>query len=64
MLLLKESLNINSLPIDAWIQLISSTISRGKFDIAIKDSEAAIESHPNQPFPYLAWELVFQIMNY
>ncbi len=51
---LRESLNINSLPIDAWIQLISSTISRGKFDIAIKDSEAAIESHPNQPFPYLA----------
>ena len=51
---LRESLKINSLPIDAWIQLISSTISRGKFDIAIKDSEAAIESHPNQPFPYLA----------
>ena len=51
---LRKSLNINSLPIDAWIQLISSTISRGKFDITIKDSEAAIESHPNQPFPYLA----------
>ena len=51
---LRESLKINSLPIDAWIKLISSTISRGKFDIAIKDSEAAIESHPNQPFPYLA----------
>ena len=51
---LRKSLNINSLPIDGWIQLISSTISRGKFDIAIKDAKAAIESHPNQPFPYLA----------
>ena len=26
---LRKSLNINSLPIDGWIQLISSTISRG-----------------------------------
>ena len=51
---LRKSLSINSLPIDAWIQLISSTISRGKFDITIEDSKAAIESHPNQPFPYLA----------
>lgn len=51
---LRKSLNINSLPIDGWIQLISSTISRGKFDISVKDAKAAIESHPNQPFPYLA----------
>jgi len=51
---LRKSLKINSLPIEAWVQLLSSTMSRSKFDITIKDAKAAIESHPNQPFPYLA----------
>ena len=51
---IRKSLSINSQPIEAWIQLISSTISRNKFDITIEDSKNAIENHPNQPFPYLA----------
>ena len=51
---IRESLKINPLPFEAWSQLISSTLSRNKLEATIKDSKNAIESHPNQPFLYLA----------
>ena len=51
---IRESLKINPLPFEAWTQLISSTLSRNKLEETIKDSKNAIESHPNQPFLYLA----------
>ena len=51
---IRESLKINPLPFEAWTQLISSTLSRNKLKATIKDSKNAIESHPNQPFLYLA----------
>ena len=51
---IRESLKINPLPIEGWTQLITSTLSRNKLEITIKDSKNAIESHPNQPFLYLA----------
>ena len=51
---IRESLKINPLPFSAWFKLISSTLSRNKFDITINDAQMAIENHPNQPFPYLA----------
>ena len=51
---IRESLEINPLPFEAWTQLISSTLSRNKLEATIKDSKNAIESHPNQPFLYLA----------
>ena len=53
-LFLRKSLSINSLPFDVWTQLISSTLSRGKYEETIQDAENAIESHPSQPFPFLA----------
>ena len=52
--LLRKSLSINSLPFDVWTQLISSSLSRGKYEETIQDAENAIESHPNQPFPFFA----------
>ena len=51
---IRESLKINPLPFESWTQLISSTLSRNKLEATIKDSKNAIESHPNQPFLYLA----------
>ena len=51
---IRESLKINPLPYESWTQLISSTLSRNKLEATIKDSKNAIESHPNQPFLYLA----------
>jgi tetratricopeptide (TPR) repeat protein len=51
---IRESLKINPLPFEAWTQLISSTLSRNKLEATIKDSKNALESHPNQPFLYLA----------
>jgi tetratricopeptide (TPR) repeat protein len=51
---IRESLKINPLPFESWTQLISSTLSRNKLESTIKDSKNAIESHPNQPFLYLA----------
>jgi tetratricopeptide (TPR) repeat protein len=51
---IRESLKINPLPFEVWTQLISSTLSRNKLEETIKDSKNAIESHPNQPFLYLA----------
>ena len=51
---IRESLKINPLPFEAWTQLISSTLSRNKMEATIKDTKNAIESHPNQPFLYLA----------
>ena len=51
---IREFLKINPFPFEAWTQLISSTLSRNKFEVTIKDSKNAIESHPNQPFLYLA----------
>jgi tetratricopeptide (TPR) repeat protein len=51
---IRESLKINPLPFEVWTQLISSTLSRNKLEATIKDSKNAIESHPNQPFLYLA----------
>ena len=51
---IRESLKINPLPFEAWTQLISSTLSRNKMETTIKDTKNAIESHPNQPFLYLA----------
>ena len=53
-LYLRKSLVLNPLAYDAWIQLISSSISRGKFNQAIEDAKLASESHPNQPFPFFA----------
>ena len=49
---LRKVLNLNSSEYDVWVQLISSSLSRGKYNDVIKDSEKAIQSHPNQPFPY------------
>ena len=51
---IRESLKINPLPFESWTHLISSTLSRSKLEATIKDSKKAIESHPNQPFLYLA----------
>jgi tetratricopeptide (TPR) repeat protein len=51
---IRESLKINPSPFNAWSKLITSTLSRNKFDITINDAKMAIESHPNQPFPFLA----------
>ena len=51
---IRESLKINPSPFNAWSKLITSTLSRNKFDITINDAKMAIESHPNQPFPSLA----------
>ena len=51
-LYLRKSLLLNPLEYDAWIQLISSSISRGKLNQAIEDAKLASESHPNQPFPF------------
>ena len=51
---IRESLKINPLPFEAWTQLITSTLSRNKLEATIKDSKNALESHPNQPFLYLA----------
>ena len=51
---IRESLKINPLPFEAWTQLISSTLSRNKLEATVKDTKNAIESHPNQPFLYLA----------
>jgi tetratricopeptide (TPR) repeat protein len=56
---LRKSLEINSSSIEAWIQLISASLSRSKFKETIKDANNAIESHPNQPFPYLALGIAF-----
>ena len=51
---IRESLKINPLPFEAWTQLISSTLSRKKLGVTVRDSKNALESHPNQPFLYLA----------
>ena len=51
---IRESLKINPSPFNAWSKLITSTLSRNKLDITINDAKMAIESHPNQPFPFLA----------
>ena len=51
---IRESLKINPSPFNAWSKLITSTLSRNKFDVTINDAKMAIESHPNQPFPSLA----------
>jgi len=51
---IRESLKINPLPFKAWTQLISSTLSRKKLGVTVRDSKNALESHPNQPFLYLA----------
>lgn len=51
---LRESLKFNSSDIEVWIQLISTSLSKSKFQDVVKDASNAIESHPNQPFPYLA----------
>ena len=51
---LRESLKFNPSDIEVWIQLISTSLSKSKFQDVVKDANNAIESHPNQPFPYLA----------
>lgn len=51
---LRKALAINPLEYEMWAQLISSSLSRGKYNDAIKDAELASESHPNQPFPFFA----------
>ena len=53
-LYLRKSLLLNPLEYDAWIQLISSSLSRGKLNQAIEDAKLASENHPNQPFPFFA----------
>jgi tetratricopeptide (TPR) repeat protein len=51
---LRESLKYDPSEIEVWIQLLSSSLSINKFKIVVQDAKNAIESHPNQPFPYLA----------
>lgn len=51
---LRKSLLLNPNEYDVWVQLISSSLSRGKFEVAIQDAILASENHPNQPFPYFA----------
>tara|TARA_Y100000385_G_scaffold91038_2_gene93930 strand:+ start:559 stop:2277 length:1719 start_codon:yes stop_codon:yes gene_type:complete len=58
---LRKALAIRPNEFDIWVQLISSNLSRGKYNDVIKDAEQAIQSHPNQPFPYFAKGLSLNI---
>ncbi len=58
---LRKALGINPNEYDIWVQLISSNLSRGKYNDVIKDADQAIQSHPNQPFPYFAKGLSLNI---
>ena len=58
---LRKSLRINPLDYSVWVQLMSSCISMGNYDDALKDATSAIENHPNQPFSYFVKGLVLNI---
>ena len=58
---LRKSLRINPLDYSVWVQLMSSCISMGNYDDALKDASSAIENHPNQPFSYFVKGLVLNI---
>ena len=46
-----------------WGQLIGSTMTRGLYKESLQDAENAILYHPNQPFPYLAKGIIYNMQN-
>ena len=58
---LRKALLISPNEYDVWVQLLSSNLSRGKYNDVIEDAKQAIQSHPNQPFPYFAKGLSLNI---
>ena len=59
--LLREALSINPTSYKLWGQLIGSTMTRGLYKESLQDAENAILYHPNQPFPYLAKGISYNI---
>ncbi len=61
--LLREALFINPTSYKLWGQLIGSTMTRGLYKESLQDAENAILYHPNQPFPYLAKGIIYNMQN-